>query len=88
MRREMKVIKYDTEEIKPTARFTEALKELMRAEMEMMQIAEPETADCWTWGICEVGDLASAKGLRFEFGGEEDKPDEFPEFTDCWVKGV
>ena len=82
------MIKYDTEEIKPTSRYVEAIKELMRAEMEMMKMAEPETADCWTWGICEVGDLATAKGLQFEFGGEEDKPDAFPEFTDCWVKGV
>ena len=82
------MIKYDTEYIKPTGRFVEAIKELMRAEMEMMRNAEPEFDDCWTWGICEVGDLASAKGLQFTFGGEEDKPVGFPEFTDCWVKGA
>ena len=52
--KEVKVIKYDTEEIKPTSRFIEALKELIRAEMEMMQIAEPETADCWTWEFARL----------------------------------
>lgn len=61
--------RYDTEELELTPRYVEALKELMRAEMEMMRLHEPDTADCWTWGICEVGDLASARGLSFEFGG-------------------
>lgn len=78
--------KYDTEELKLTARFEEALKELMRAEMEMMRLHEPEDAECWTWGVCDIDDLASARGLRFEFGGEGDKPAGFPEHTDVWVK--
>lgn len=84
----MKFIKHDTVKIKPTQRFIHALKELMRAEMEMMREAEPEYADCWTWGVCEVGDLATAKGLQFEYGGEEDKPKRFPKSTDCWVKSA
>jgi abortive infection bacteriophage resistance protein len=81
-------MKYDTETVRPTSRFIEAIKELMRAEMELMILHEPENADCWTWGICEVGDLANIKGLAFEYGGEECKPKNFPEFTDCWVKGI
>lgn len=79
--------KFDTEEITLTSRYVEALKELMRAEMEMMQINEPDMAECWTWGICSVTDLArSSSGLSFEFGGEDDKPEGFPGFTDCWVR--
>lgn len=54
--------------------FIQALHDLMRAEMKMMISAEPENADCWTWGVCAVGDLASSKHLVFEYGGNEDKP--------------
>ncbi len=82
------MIKFDQDSIKPTARFIEALKELLRAEMEMMKLANPENAECWAWGTCEVVDLGHSNGLRFEFGSEEDKPSGFPEFTDCWVKGI
>lgn len=65
---------YDTEEIKVTPRFKAALIELMKAQCEMMQENEPDMSECWTWGICEVGDIATARGLQFEFGGDEDKP--------------
>jgi hypothetical protein len=81
-------MKYDTEIVKPTERFELALKELMRAEMDLMINHEPDYKKCWTWGICEVGDIAGSNGLSFEFGGEEDKPEGFPDSTDCWVKGL
>lgn len=64
--------KYDTETIKLTPRFIKALEELMAAECEMMAKAEPENAECWTWGKCEVGDLCKQKGLDFTYGGDED----------------
>ncbi len=80
--------RYDTEELKLTPRFVEALKELMWAEMEMMRSHEPDMADCWTWGKCEVGDISGPAGLAFEFGGDDDKPDDFPEGTDVWVVEV
>ena len=65
---------YDTEEIEITPRFKAALIELMKAECEMMAEHEPERAECWTWGHCEIGDLANSNGLRFQYGGDEDKP--------------
>jgi len=64
---------YDTEEIKITPRFKAALIELMKAECEMLTLNEPDNADCWTWGICEVDDLSRSSGLQFTFGGDEDK---------------
>ena len=78
--------KYDTEDLKITGRFIEALKELIWAELEMMRAHDPETADCWTWGICEITDIAMTNGLSFQFGGEEDKPKDFPENTDVWIR--
>ena len=81
-------MKYDTKEIEPTDRFIEAVQELMRAEMEMMRLNEPEYADCWTWGVCTVNDLAMGKGFEFEFGGDEHKPDYMPENMDVLVKGL
>lgn len=78
--------KYDTEPLKVTPRYTEALKQLMWAKMEMMRLHDPAMADCWTWGVCTVGDLATPGGLHFEYGADEDKPTDFPECTDVWVK--
>ena len=80
-------IRYDTEEVQCTRRFVESLKEHMRVNMEMMKLHEPEFADCWSWGICEIDDMAT-NGLCFYYGGEDDKPEGFPEFTDVWVKDV
>ncbi len=62
--------KYDGELIKITPRFRKALEELMAAECEMMALAEPNLAYCWTWGHCEIKDLASQNGLSFTFGGD------------------
>lgn len=66
--------KYDTTTVKVTPRFKRALKELMAAQCEMMAQAEPEYADCWTWGNCKIADLSSMRGLQFTFGGDDDKP--------------
>jgi len=80
--------KYDTEELKITPRYIEALKQLMWAEMEMMRLHEPDMADCWTWAICKIGDLSNSNRFSFEFGGEDDKPEDFPKVTDVWIKGI
>lgn len=79
-------MKYGREEIKPTARFIEAIKELIWAEMEMMRLSHPEKDDCWAWGMCTIGDLQYSKFLEFKFGSEEDKPTGFPGQTNVWVK--
>lgn len=67
-------IRYDDIEVETTERFDKALIELAASECEMMRLAEPRNAHCWTWGRVIVGDLASTKGLEFEFGGDEDPP--------------
>ena len=69
-------VKYDEKELELTPRFYDALVEVMRAECEMMTKVESHNADCWTWGRCEVSNLATANGLAFHFGGEVDKPDD------------
>lgn len=68
--------KFDTEAIELSPRFIQALLELMMAECEMMQAREPKLAHHWTWGRCTVNDLASLNGLEFEYGGDEDMPDD------------
>lgn len=65
---------YDGEEIPITPGYIDALKSLMLEELMMMQKAQPNFADCWSWGICTVGDLAGMRRLDFEYGGEEHKP--------------
>lgn len=79
-------VKYDDVEICLTPRFIAALEELMLAELGMMQEQDKFSPECWTWGICEVGDLASLKALSFEFGGEDDKPDVFSESKNVLVR--
>lgn len=70
---------YDREPIELTDEFVRALERLIEAQLEMMQKAEPELADCWAWGVCYVKDLAHQQGLSFQFGGEDDRPD--------WMEG-
>jgi hypothetical protein len=70
---------YDQKPVKLTDEFVTAIERLIEAELDMMQQHEPEMADCWTWGACYVDDLARSRGLFFQFGGDEDKPD--------WVHG-
>lgn len=65
---------YDTEPLTLTHGYIAALENLMREEISMMRQHDPELSDCWTWGICEVGDLARMGDLDFEYGGDEDKP--------------
>ena len=79
------MLTYDQIELIETERFIAALEEVMRANMEMMIKSDPEYADCWTWGVCYLPDLAISD-ISFEYGGEADKPEDFPEGTDVWVK--
>ena len=66
--------KYDDITVTVSRAFIAALRDLMQAEMNMMRRAEPRNAECWTWGKCTIGDLASVQGLEFEFGGDQDMP--------------
>ena len=68
--------KYDTEMIEVTEDYIAALAGLMIAECEMMRAAQPEFADCWTWGRVEILDFAQALSLAFSYGGDEDIPDD------------
>ncbi len=68
--------KYDDISVELTPRYVAALIEIMVAECEMMAQQDPGNSDCWTWGRCFVGDLASVNGLDFHYGGDEDKPDD------------
>lgn len=61
--------------IRLTRRYVEALKEVIRAELEMMRNQESRMhPEAWTWGEVTVNDLASSVGLKWQFGGDEDKP--------------
>ena len=66
--------KYDDITVTVSRAFIAALRDLMQAKMNMMRRAEPRNAECWTWGKCTIRDLASARGLEFEFGGDDDMP--------------
>ncbi len=78
---------YDGEEITITEGYIDALKNLMLEELMMMQKAHPDFADCWSWGKCTVGDLAGMKRLDFEYGGEEDKPEDMDSVVQVFITG-
>lgn len=59
-----------------TKRYKDALIELLKAEMDMMQNVEGHSWQDWTWGEVEVGDLAGSICLGFTFGGDDDKPED------------
>ncbi|KKM19827.1 hypothetical protein LCGC14_1651700 [marine sediment metagenome] len=66
-------VKFDDTWTTITERFKNALIEVMRAECEMMEKYHP---DCWSWGRCEIIDLAHINGIHFNFGANEDLPDD------------
>jgi len=68
--------KYDADTVKLSERFVKALKEVMAAEVEMMQKQNPEFADCWYWGRCTVSDLVYLDAFAFQYGSKEDMPED------------
>lgn len=68
--------KYDDITVTVTSAFVAALRDLMRAEVEMMRRSDRRNKECWTWGKCTIGDLATRRCLAFEFGGDDDMPPE------------
>lgn len=67
---------YDDIEVALTKRYTDALKAVLAAEVEMMGRAWPEDADLWYWGRATVGDLANVKSVEFQYGAKEDMPND------------
>lgn len=66
---------YDREPIKMTEEYRVAMERLLVATCNMMKEAEPENAECWTWGRAYVKDLAFDK-IAFRYGGEDDMPND------------
>ncbi len=68
------MIKYDEHKVEATKDFENALINLMKSQCEMMgQLGDPEY---WTWGRCEITELASASGIKFWYGGDDDLPED------------
>ena len=65
---------FDERDIPITAGYKKALKNLIIETLLMIRKAEPDNAECWTWGQCIVGDLAHRNAISFTYGGHEDKP--------------
>ncbi len=62
--------------IKLTPRYIDALKEVILAEIKMMQNNNLHMSkEDWTWGEVVIENLSCSSGLSWTFGGEEDKPD-------------
>ena len=76
--------RYYGKEIELSDRFLNALCELMRANLEMMRNYHEEFADCWTWGVCIISDLAY-RHIEYQYGGDEDRPDDLPKGQDVMV---
>ena len=70
------IIQFDEQTIKPTKRFREAIRELMLAEIEMMQ-EQGEFPECWRWGVATIVDLSDSKSIQFQYGGEDDEPSDY-----------
>ena len=62
--------------IELTPQVIDALRQVMRATCAMMREREPEFADCWEWGRCEIEDWSKAGGILFFYGGAGDEIDD------------
>jgi len=65
---------HDGEQMNLSKRMVDAIKELMLAEIEQMRNGNPDTADCWTWGLASFKDIGNSDWLIMQFGGDEDRP--------------
>ncbi len=68
-------VRYDDITIVLTERFKAALREVMASECDMMG-SRGRYSHCWTWGRATVLDLSTKGGIEFEFGGDDDLPDD------------
>ncbi len=66
--------RYHNHQIKLTPRYIEAIHELLEAELEMMQEQDKDYSDCWSWGICTIGNFSEPNHLYLTFGDEESRP--------------
>lgn len=72
---------YDAAIVELSENFIDALKKVMAAEVVMMREQDSDSADCWYWGRCTIGDLSNAHALAFQYGPEDDMPtDDFGRF--------
>lgn len=62
-------VKCDDRKILLTKQFIEAIKNLMREEILMFRVREPENRECWVIGVCDIEDLMDSGGMHFTFGG-------------------
>ena len=68
-------VRYDDRTVVLTERFKAALREVMASESEMMG-DQCRYSDFWIWGRATVLDLSKKDGIEFEFGGDEDMPND------------
>lgn len=62
-------VKCDDKKILLTKQFIEAIKNLMREEILMFRVREPESRECWVIGVCDIEDLMKSNGIKFTYGG-------------------
>lgn len=65
---------FDGERVEPTARFIDAVHEVLAAQMEMMRTDRPDCSDCWAWGVVTIKDAADRNYMEFSFGDEITRP--------------
>ena len=54
----------------------EGLRSYLQAVADGMCRAEPDMADCWTWGRAYLGDASNSSHATFQWGGDVDIPDD------------
>ncbi len=68
--------RWDDWEVRLSPRFIEALAAFTEAYRATMQEQDTESAECWTWDRAYVPENLAVAGIRFEFGSDEDLPDD------------
>jgi hypothetical protein len=68
--------KYDIDDVELSQGYVDALTGVLSAEVEMMRAADPQYADDWYWGRAAVGNLADTRSIEFQYGAEENMPDD------------
>lgn len=68
--------KFDDRRVTFTPEMEASVQVFMESFCKMMRRTDYPGADSWSWGRCYVNDLSTTQPFEFQFGSEEDRPDD------------
>jgi hypothetical protein len=68
------IVRWDEVEFDLPERAVEGLRTYVQSVAEAMACKRGENPECWTWGRCWISDISNARGIEFQWGGDDFPP--------------